>query len=292
MIRFFLLLLIFSSINCSGQKSNVVFTETDFNKQFLSYKPVNLGISEQKFKDALFILDQSKERIIKNNSQFDFLDYWNILVILNRLNESESNLEIAFLKFNKADGSCEYLTSPIFQKNFDNFSKTISAKLKEAASECPTEKETSFDITEYINNGKFDSSLVKLIKEIEDNDQRFRINEINLKKQKILDEINQSKIDSLYAKHKAYIGKTLVGTHFENVMWEVIQHSNLTFMEKYLPILHKAVMDKEINQTTLKYLLDRIVSEKSGFQYFGSQANIPITDKERIDEIKRQYQIE
>lgn len=87
-------------------------------------------------------------------------------------------------------------------------------------------------------------------------------------------------------------GRTLVGEKFQNVMWQVIQHSDLRYMEKYLPEIQKAVDRQEIKQGSLKYLLDRIASEKAGVQYFGSQVNVPFADKKVIDAIKKEYKIE
>jgi hypothetical protein len=286
------LLSIFVSFNSFCQTGKTVFTEKDFDTQILNFTPINLGITDQNFQDALSILEQSKDRIIQNNKQYDYLDYWNIMVIFNRLHESEHNLDVAFNKFHKAEGSCEYLTSLVFQKNFNNFPSHISKKLWQAASECPTTIEKEFDLEEYLNNNKFDRKLVTLISQIEERDLRYRFEKTIPEKQKRLDESNQQKIDSLYEIHQQYIGKSLVGEYFENVMWEVIQHSNVKYMEKYLPVIHEAVVKKDISQVPLKYLLDRIANEKSGVQYFGSQDGVPMADQKSIDAMKKQYNIE
>src|SRR5690606_22605229 len=127
------------------------------------------------------------------------------------------------------------------------------------------------NLDNYIIKNNLDKYLVTLINIVKTNDQKYRTDETKQIVQKKLDSLNQMVIDSLFSKHRQYIGRTFVGEKFQNVMWQVIQHSNLNYMEKYLPVIKKAVEKQEINQGSLKYLLDRIASKKTGTQYFGSQ---------------------
>ena len=284
------LLFLISTFACSGQTSRISFVNNSYEEQIVIYTPINLGQTEEKYKNAIQLLEETKKRIEKNNNKFDIADYWNLLVIFNELKENENNLTVAFEKFNSADGSCDYLTS--FQKTFKSFPSLIEQKLSNAATKCLGTITPAFNLDNYIEANNLDKSLITLINTVETNDQKYRTDDTKQIEQKKLDSLNQNIIDSLFTKYKQYIGRTLVGEKFQNVMWQVIQHSNLSYMEKYLPVIQKAVDIHEIKQGSLKYLLDRIASEKTGVQYFGSQVNVPFADKKVIDTIKKEYKIE
>ena len=290
MTKLISLLFLISTLSCSGQTSRITFVNDSYEEQIVNYTPVNSGQAEEKYKNALILLEETKKRIEKNNNKFDVADYWNLLVVLNELNETENNLIVAFEKLNAADGSCDYLTS--FQRTFNSFTFVIEQKLTNAANICLGKATPAFNMDNYIESNNLDKSLVTLINTIGINDQKYRTDNTRQKEQRKLDSLNQNSIDSLYMKHKQYLGKTLVGEKFQNVMWQVIQHSNLSYMEKYLPVIQEAVDKQEIQQGSLKYLLDRIASEKTGVQYFGSQVNVPFADREVIENIKKKYKIE
>ena len=283
------LLFLIPAFACSAQTNKKAFVYDTYEQQIVKYNPINSGQMGEKHRNAIKLLEETKKRVEKNN-KFDIADYWNILVILNELNEDESNLMVAFEKFRTADGSCDYLTS--FQKTFKSFPFLIEQKLSNAATICLGSVTPAISLENYIEANNLDKSLITIINTIGINDQKYRTVETKQIEQKKLDLSNQNIIDSLFSEYKQYIGKTLVGEKFQNVMWQVIQHSNLIYMEKYLPVIQKAVDKKEIKQGSLKYLLDRIASEKTGVQYFGSQVNIPFADKKIIDKIKKEYKIE
>lgn len=142
------------------------------------------------------------------------------------------------------------------------------------------------NIKAYSIKNHLDENLVQVIREIGIDDQ---IDRNNNKLQKQLDIRNQIKIDSLYKNHQTYLGKSLVGNDFKSVMWQVIQHSNLNYMEKYLPIVISALKNNELGESALKYLIDRIYSEKHNYQIFGSQENIKMADEKTRKEIKLKY---
>lgn len=156
------------------------------------------------------------------------------------------------------------------------------------------EESTEVDLKAYSSENNLDYNLVELISNISKLDQEYRSSEekIYLKKQPALDKRNQKLIDSLFNKHQKYIGKTLVGEKFESVMWSVIQHSNLEMMEKYLPIIQKAVQEDNLNQTPFKMLIDRIYSQKENYQIFGSQGGVELASEEIRKKVIAKYKIE
>lgn len=141
-----------------------------------------------------------------------------------------------------------------------------------------------------------DSSLVSLIISVAESDVKYRRGSIPnwYAKQKPLDAKNQSIIDSLYEVHQTYVGRSLVGDKYEYVMWSVIQHSNLETMEKYLPVLAKAVKEEELGLIPFKMLLDRYHGLKFGYQIYGTQRGFDFgrADEETKQEIERKYGIE
>ncbi|WP_336070129.1 hypothetical protein [Mesoflavibacter sp. CH_XMU1404-2] len=284
-----LTLFIISTISVLSQSKAKQFTLENFNQEMLVYTPMKNVHSNNNFKNGEKFLEETKTRV-KKNGNFDVADYWNILTALDCFNESQENLAVAFAKFVLDERSCEYVVS--FEKYFKNYSAFVKSKLEEQLKLCqveqPKKKNKSFNIKDYAIKNKLDESLVKIINEIDQDDQYDRYNP---KIQDKLDLINQQKIDSLFNKYNTYIGKSLVGEKFEHVMWEVIQHSNLFMMEKYLPIVHAAVKQKELAEAPLKMLIDRIYTAKYGYQIFGSQGGVKIAKQEIQNEVKAQYKL-
>lgn len=117
---------------------------------------------------------------------------------------------------------------------------------------------------------------------------------VDWKKQKLLDKENQQTVEALYQQHNTYIGRSLVGTEHEAVMWSVIQHADPEMMEKYLPVIHKAVQDGELDMGPLKMLIDRYYGLTKGYQFFGTQSGFGFENagKEEKNKIKEMYGID
>jgi len=286
-----LLLICLVTLSCKSQESNSKsFTYENFDTEILNYQPVKNENSQSSFTEGLRFLEETKKRIRKNNG-LDVSDYWNLLTVFNNLNESNENIDIAFRKFFDTESSCEYLLS--FEKLFDRYTEYLQSKMVDQLKICRTsshsEKKETINTEQYSKDRGLDKNLVALMNSIGLSDQKDRYNK---KFQKELDIKNQLKIDSLFSEYKTYIGRTLVGNEFENVMWQVIQHSRLDYMEKYLPIVYSAVKSNELKEGTLKYLIDRIYSEKYNYQIFGSQDNVRMIGEQTRNEVKAKYKIE
>lgn len=106
-----------------------------------------------------------------------------------------------------------------------------------------------------------------------------------------IDMQNMVKIDSLFTKYQAYLGKSLVGEEFNHVMWIVIQHSPLEKQEQYLPIIQKAAKEDELPENPFKMLVDRIYAKKYGYQIFGSQGGIDLASDSVMQSVKVKYGI-
>lgn len=298
-MKYYILILSIISIFPSRAQNGTEFEYHNFELQFLSYEPAQKSqISKKDFDYASMIIKETKSATKNNPGNFNLADYFNILSAFLTLKESEKNIKTVFEKFKDADRSCEYVLSfeNDINKNpkFDIIRADYLKKLKECKSNAFVEKK--FNIDEYCTSNTLDLALVKLIHQVQIDDQKHRnesSKELKTQQQK-LDRKNQKIINSLYSKHKTYLGKSFVGEKFESVMWAVIQHSNTEMMAEYLPIIQKAVQEKELNVVPLKMLIDRFYGLKYGYQIFGSQSGFgfDLVDDKRRKEIELKYGIE
>jgi hypothetical protein len=126
---------------------------------------------------------------------------------------------------------------------------------------------------------KFNLTLMDTLRQISENDQLYR-KDTNLlsagsdsdiwKKQKKLD-INDLKIVEKIFSEYGYPGKRLVGIDLSDVAFIVIQHSDVEKQEKYLPIIQKAVENRDLDKVNLPYLIDRIRMNRKQPQIYGTQ---------------------
>ena len=106
-----------------------------------------------------------------------------------------------------------------------------------------------------------------------------------LKMTSLSDSLNIIEIEKVI-KEYGYPGKTLVGTETNNAAFFVIQHSKK--IDKYLPIIKKAAIKKEISFQLYAMMLDRSLMYKGKEQIYGTQGQIiegisPLTGKkERV----------
>lgn len=281
-------------INCNAQSKKYTFNYDNFEKEILTYEPEQNEVSDKDYEHGVFVLNEVKKDVRNDVKGFNRADYFNILSSFLSLKESKQNIIIAYEKFKNSEGSCEYFTTSGFFKSYkfdlirDDIEKQIllckTSMLKES---------TEIDLKIYSSENNLDYKLVELISKINRLDKKYRSNEnIDWSKQTPIDLENQRIIDSLYAKHKKYIGTSLVGEKFNYVMWAVIQHSNLEMMEKFLPIIQKAVKQNEIGVTPFKMLIDRIYTQKENYQIFGSQRGVELASEEIRKKVIVKYDLQ
>jgi hypothetical protein len=145
---------------------------------------------------------------------------------------------------------------------------------------------------------KIDSALYKSLKQIYNDDQRYRKNDsftIKRKERRFLDSINLVKVEAIIAKY-GYPGKSLVGDQSMTAFF-VIQHADLETREKHLPAITQAVKNKELVKTALILLVDRIHMDKYNMQLWGTQQlkdskdqyiPVPIDTSEAAQKLKKE----
>ncbi|MBL0735904.1 hypothetical protein JI750_03330 [Flavobacterium sp. GN10] len=137
-----------------------------------------------------------------------------------------------------------------------------------------------------ILGANFDKALEKQLAEIYTEDQEIRGEFMNVyraskpDKKKIdsigkimerKDSINLVKVMKILDE-RGWLGKNVVGTQGNQTLFLVIQHSDLQYQQKYLPMMREAVKNGNANPANLAYLEDRVALREGRPQIYGSQA--------------------
>lgn len=265
-------------------------------ENFIPSRPEN--ISESDYRTGQWILKNSYQQLAEHNYEFVAIDYWNFATAYNKMGQPKELIYDFLFKSRTTDKNkfCEIvLKYHELKKGVDSvvFYKLLGNDYKELVADCSkiVRKEV-FDIDDYIRKNKFDKELIYQLNELLEADQKFRNENFKekLNVQTKADELNMIKAEETINKY-GYPGKTMAGNKFDYVIWIVIQHSSLIYQEKYLPLIAKAIEQKELGKTPLRMLLDRIYAKKIGSQIFGSQIGVPFSDDKTIEEVKLKYNL-
>ncbi len=288
------LVLIFILAYTSGIAQSITFSSENFHKAVLSYQPTQReGVSDKDFSRGAFYLEQTVKSSEGNPDKLNAVDYWNITMAFIKLQEPKEHIALSFQM--AADSDAKSLCSVLDaygEKTLTFLAKHIPERSRQFYAGCAEilAEEEVFDPVAYAKEHEVDLQLVNLMMGINETDQKYRNEaEVDWSLQTPLDERNMQIIDSLYQRHKSYLGKSLVGEKFSSTMWAVIQHSTIEKMEEYLPIVHAGVQAGDLHPTPLKMLIDRIHAIKYGYQFFGSQGGVDIASDEARAEIEETY---
>jgi hypothetical protein len=263
--------------------------------QTLPIKPQFM--SEVDYKDKKLLLKNSIFKI-KNENAED-AHYYNVFVLLYDL---EAPIDTCLNYFRQAIrvapvSACNssFIRSGNFKFHFHKTDKDslILSKMK--------------PICDSVWN-TLDSNLIKILKEVEINDQKYRKNIVDsywvtdgkklMEKQEELDKIN-TKILTKIIDSLGYPGRNIVGLELEDVAFLVIQHSDLVTQEKYLNIIKEASENHQLSMFAYPLLYDRICMNKNLPQLYGTQiiydhrkekqTLYKIDDPIKVNERRKQY---
>ncbi|MEN2414216.1 DUF6624 domain-containing protein [Flavobacterium mesophilum] len=131
----------------------------------------------------------------------------------------------------------------------------------------------------------YDKALEKELSEIYANDQEIRGEFLNVYKNpksdkkkidsigKIMikkDSVNLIKVMKILDE-RGWLGKNVVGVQGNKTLFLVIQHADLKYQQKYLPMLRVAVKNGNASPINLAYLEDRVALREGRKQTYGSQ---------------------
>lgn len=135
------------------------------------------------------------------------------------------------------------------------------------------------------------SSIKKQLEVIRDRDQKTRKGIDSAAFIKFIDSTNLVQVESLISKY-GWLGISFVGARGNNTIFLVIQHSDLTTQEKYLPIMQKSVNSGESRPSDFALLQDRVLMRQGKKQIYGSQVVLnkkgaqefyPIEDEKNVN---------
>lgn len=290
-------LLLALSFLLSAQDSATPFTESGFESQVLDYAPPHReGVDDKAYEFGTMVLRETVRQTNDDTGNFTVSDYFNVLTGFLSLQESEEAINLAFERFLRAPGACEYLRY-FYEEHIKNKEKyaPIILRWEVEMARCVETGEgimENLDAEQYAKENGFDLPLVLLLDEVAERDRRHRKKKYDADKQMPLDRENERIIDSLYLAHGDYVGRSLVGEKMMHVMWLVVQHSRAETMERYLPIIAAAVKKDELNETPLRMLIDRVYVNRTGKQVFGSQGGVGLLPEKKRKEIEQAFEIE
>lgn len=112
------------------------------------------------------------------------------------------------------------------------------------------------------------------------------------------DSINQIEVFDILDSYGWPSSEIVGGSNF--AIWEVIQHTSLEAIEKYLPLFHKAATDKELSKSFVAMMEDRCDMWRNRPQKYGTQIirndngeNVPynLLDPEKVDEWRKEMEL-
>lgn len=285
------LVVILTATLAISQQPAPSFTAANFPTEILQFNPVQReGVSKASYDIAVHILDETRKAAKGDPQNLNAADYWNITTALNRLHEPTQSISLAFSQAIKSDPKtiCGYVQALGPSKLDVAIPETFLPFYADCLSQGPSTDVV--DPADYASKNHLNVELVTQIQQIFVDDRRYRlVQPFDAEKQRPFDLKNQQDIAALFAKYKTYIGRSLVGKEYESVMWAVIQHSNPEMMEQFLPVVQKAVADKELAVTPLKMLIDRVYAIRTKQQIFGSQGGVPLADENTRAAVMQKY---
>ncbi|HEU0174892.1 MAG TPA: DUF6624 domain-containing protein [Blastocatellia bacterium] len=113
-----------------------------------------------------------------------------------------------------------------------------------------------------------------------------------VERQNELDSRNRQRLDEI-VKDYGWPKRSVFGEEASGVAFLVVQHAELDYQKKYLPLIKEAVTQKEARRSDLAMLEDRILTREGKKQIYGTQFRLnqktqlmelyPIEDEENVD---------
>jgi hypothetical protein len=113
-----------------------------------------------------------------------------------------------------------------------------------------------------------------------------------VERQNDLDSKNQQRLDQII-KEYGWPKRSVFGEEASGVAFLIVQHAELDYQKKYLPLIKEAASQKEARQSDLAMLEDRILTREGKKQIYGTQVRLnqttqrmelyPIEDEGNVD---------
>lgn len=172
---------------------------------------------------------------------------------------------------------------------------------------CGTNNKPVSNAEKHKTEAKLNMGLVQQLDSIYEDDQKYRMQIDEIEKKfgweskemkanwKIIhkkDSLNQIKVKTILD-NNGWLGEDVVGEKGSSALFLVIQHSDLTTQEHYLPMMRDAVKDGKAAGSRLALLEDRVALRQGKKQIYGSQISrdaetklyyvSPLVDPDNVD---------
>ena len=232
--------------------------------------PDSYGCSDHDYGFALKIYQESLKGLQNENVTFEYksiLYGWNAFIGFLKIKPKNKNVIYSIFHNRLA-------YEPIsFCENIKSNFKTKFKQGDNIYTDYRREVNYIFNICDCVLES-YDSQMQENLQEILDKDQRYRSQggsqDFDGSAQLLLDSENQKEVSKII-ENIGYQGRLQVGTEYEDVMFLVLQHSNIEMIEKYLPILQQEVNNRNLKPRTIAYLTDRLMLLKNQPQIYGTQ---------------------
>ena len=144
------------------------------------------------------------------------------------------------------------------------------------------------------DNQKYRQEMMDLMDRVaaSDNEKLAKKWKQAVERQNDLDGKNRQRLDEIVKQH-GWPKKSVFGEEASGVAFLIVQHAELDYQKKYLPLIKNAVDQKEARRSDLAMLEDRILTREGKKQLYGTQLRLnqttqrmelyPIEDEENVD---------
>ena len=113
-------------------------------------------------------------------------------------------------------------------------------------------------------------AIKKQLSDIYERDQKTRTGKDSTDFMSYIDSCNLIQVEEIITKY-GWLGKSVIGNKANVALFLIIQHSELSVQEKYLPLLEESVSKGESRATDMALLKDRVLMRQGKKQLYGSQ---------------------
>ena len=205
---------------------------------------------------------------------FTLDDYLEGLTFLLLVNELPENIDIGLNRILRAEGGCAYLQKMEVVISKNELYQPIRQDWQYKARECQQEENAAALPNVYRNQLTPLQIKFEQIQGVGDVPLTDDTNPFAGGMDVIEDEHNRQIIDELYKTHGKYIGRDMVGILYENHMWSGITQSSADYIERYLPILREAVLERQLRLSAFQRTLDRYCFLTTGAHLYASFATM------------------
>lgn len=109
---------------------------------------------------------------------------------------------------------------------------------------------------------------LEILSQLNISEDEFKLRDGEIMKE--YDSINLKKVETIISKY-GYPSIDIVGKELNNVVWLIIQHSDLKTIEKYFPLIKKANRKGDLENKYLALMEDRMLMYQGKEQIYGTQ---------------------